>query len=123
MEFLTTEILKMKKMLSIVLLVSICLMLSGCVISMGGGHSHKNSSKCEECINSNPELAEIKAVSQLMSDSAKSNVYNAIAQRPGLSPKARAFLVDEATKNLMSDSAKEQVLMALAKNNGTVAVE
>jgi hypothetical protein len=115
------EIAKMKKMLLIVLLASICLMLSGCVFSIGGGHSHKGSKSCLEYINSDPELAEIRAVSRLMSDTAKSNIYNTIAQRPGLSPKARAFLVDEATTHLMSDTAKGQVLMTLAKNTPAVA--
>ena len=106
----------MKRLLSIVLLISICLILSGCVFSIGGGHGHKDSDKCTKYIDSDPDLTEIRAVSRLVSDSAKLNVYNAIAQRPKLSSKARAFLAEEATRHLVSDSAKEQVLMTLAKN-------
>ena len=110
----------MKKILSIILPTLICLMLSGCIF-IGAKHTHKYPDKCPEYVNRDPELTEIRAVSRLMSESAKLSLYNTIAQRPGLSPKARAFLANEATKNLMSESAKLNVLMTLSKNTGTAA--
>jgi len=121
MDFLTTEIMKMKKMLSIILLTLICLMLNGCIFAIGARHTHKCPDKCPKYVNCDPDLAEIRAVRRLMSESAKLSLYNTIAQRPGLSPKARAFLADEATKNLMSESAKLNVLMTLSKNTGAAA--
>ena len=108
----------MKKLASIVLLASFCVILSGCIFSVGGGggHKHKKPDIRQRDIDSDPVMAEIKAVRRLTLSSSRFNVYNAIAQRPGLSPKARAFLVDEATKHLILSSSREQLLMTLAKN-------
>ena len=107
----------MKKLISIVLLASFCVILSGCVFSIGGGgHKHNKTEVCTKHLNSDPTIAEIHAVRRLMSDCSKAKIYEAIAQQPGLSPKARACLADEATKNLMSESAKAKILMTLAKN-------
>ena len=105
----------MKKLISIVLLASFCVIFSGCVFSIGGG-AHKHSEEHTKHLNSDPTIAEIHAVRRLMSDSSKAKIYDTIAHRPGLSPKARACLADEATKNLMSESAKAKILMTLAKN-------
>lgn len=107
----------MKKTVSIILLTSICLILSGCVFSIGGGsHKHKKSDPCPEYNNIESAFAEIRAVRRLISQSARLNVYKAIAKRPGLSSRARAFLADEASKHLISQSAREKVLLTLANN-------
>jgi len=108
----------MKKTLSIVLLASFCLILSGCVFSIGGGHRCKKSNICAKHLNSDPELTEIQVVSRLTSEISRTEVYLAIAQRPGLSPKARAFLADEATKHLTSGISRTKVLLTLANNTG-----
>ena len=111
----------MKKTLSIALLASICLILSGCVFSIGGGHKCKDSNICTKHLNSDPELTEIIAVRKIVSDNSRADIYNAIAQRPSLSPKARAFLADEASTYLVSDTARSKVLLTLAQNTGPAA--
>jgi hypothetical protein len=107
----------MKKLASILLLASFCVILSGCIFSIGGGgHKHKDHELCQADIDSDPVLAEIRAVRRLSLNSSRFNVYNAIAKRPDLSPMARVFLADEAMRYLSLNSSREQVLMTLANN-------
>jgi hypothetical protein len=107
----------MKKLASIVLLASFCVILSGCIFSIGGGgHKCKKSDVCTAYIDSDPVFAEIHAVRKLSTNTSRLNVYNTIAQQPDLSARARAYLVEEATKYLSTNSSKEQLLLTLAKN-------
>jgi hypothetical protein len=107
----------MKKLASILLLASFCIILSGCVFSIGGGgHKHKCPKECPDYVSSDPTITEIKAVGNLMSESGRFEVYHVIAQRPDLSAEARAFLSAEATNHLMSETNRQTILLTLAKN-------
>ena len=93
----------------------VCFLISGCVLAIG----NKGAKSPDGCIKDphvRATIAEIDAVKKLMLESSRSNVYMAIAKRPGLSPHARAHLAKAASTHLMLESSREAVLLALANN-------
>ncbi len=103
----------MKKAVWVVILLIVAVGASGCFVSVkGDGCPHKKNIHHPEI---DSAIAEIDAVKMLGSDSARQNVLEAIAARPGLSPEARLHLVD-SVKMLGSESSREGVLMTLADN-------
>jgi hypothetical protein len=112
----------MRKTAFVVSLLIVSVLLSGCIVVSSNKTQAppkaKESAKapCSESPQVRATLAEINAASKLMSESAKANVYRAIAQRPGLSPEERIHLTNAVTKHLMSESDKEEILLTLVNN-------
>lgn len=67
-------------------------------------------------------IAEINAVSNLRSDSAKLEGFKAIAGRKDLQKEAQAYMVHPVTKKVFSSLAKEEILITLI-NNPNFAIE
>lgn len=96
------------------------LVLSGCVITVGGGgdspqgrHPRRGSDAAT--------LAEIDAASDLTFNDEKEKTFIGIASRPYLSGEAQGYLVQKAMQSLVFDDSKRDVLLALVNNPTFVA--
>lgn len=100
----------MKRAVCLAVLLAISASLTGCFIWVRDcdGPSGKFAP-------ADSAIAEIEAVKLLSNDGARYEVLMALAQRPNLSPQARAHLAESVTM-LSNDGARYEVLMALAKN-------
>lgn len=103
----------MKKSVLTVALLALMMGLGGCIISIKGDGCVPG--KKMEQLETDSAIAEVDAITTLDSESARLNVLMAIAERPGLSPKARLHLI-ESIALLESESSREKVLMTLARN-------
>lgn len=96
-------------------LVVLVFVTSGCIVSIGGGGRRRDDVNVHHH-DSELVFAEIDAAGRLFSDSDKAGVYKGIAERPGLSSKAQAYLVKESCRHIFSDSSKEEVMIVLIAN-------
>lgn len=105
----------MRKLFLGVGLFALSFFLSGCVVIS----SNKTQSVPKEHpmqVQMTSTIAEIDAVGNLVSQSARANIYRAIAQRPNLLPQERIHLVNAITTNLVSQSDIEDLLLILVNN-------
>jgi len=101
----------MKKSLIVIGFSVFVVCQGGCVsVESDQGGDHKKASV-------DGAIAEIDAVGKLSFSSEREAGYERIAGRKGLSPRAQAYLVDEALDKLSFDSEKEEVLLALIGNS------
>lgn len=108
----------------VVSILVLSVLLSGCVVVSSNKTQSASPQKTKENSGSqNPRvkatLAEIDAASKLTSQSARANVYKAIANRPGLSPEERIHLINAITMHLTSQTDREEVLLVLVNNYPT----
>ena len=105
----------MRKKLFISSLVILPVLLSGCIV-VSSNKTQSPPKECEKTPHTNATIVEIDAVSKLASQSARANIYHAIAERPGLSPQERIHLTKAITTHLASQSDREEVLLVLVNN-------
>ena len=96
-------------------LLILTLSLSGCIIAIGNS-GRKHDPDCVHVHDTDSVIAEIDTAGKLFSDSDKTDIYTAIAQRQGLSSKAQSYLVKETFGHLFSESSKEKVIITLIEN-------
>lgn len=95
------------------------LVLSGCVITVGGGDSSQGRHPRRG--SDAATLAEIDAAANLTFNDDKEKAFIRIASRPYLSGQAQAYLAQKAMKSLVFDDSKRDVLLALVNNPYFVA--
>ena len=111
----------MRKTVFVGSLFILSILLSGCIFvssskteSTPQGHP---KSPCVQAPPVNSTIAEIDAAGKLNTDSARLEIYEAIARRPNLSQRERICLINAAQKHLHTDSARKQVLLILVNNH------
>ena len=112
----------MRKPIFVSSLFVLSILFSGCIFvssnkTQAAPPKPSDTSSCVESPQVRATLAEINAAAKLTSQSARANIYKAIAKRPGLSPQERIHLTKAVTTHLNSQSAKEEVLQALVNNH------
>ena len=109
----------MRKTAFISTLFILSILLSGCII-VSSNKTHPPQQECPKPPQTNATIAEINAARGLHTDSARLEIYEAIAKRPNLSPEERIHLIEESKLNLHTDSARKQVLLILVNNHPPV---
>ena len=97
----------------------VSILLSGCIFvssSKNQSTPQETKSPCVQTPQVSATMAEIDAAGKLVSQSARANIYKAIARRPGLSPQERIHLTNAITTHLVSQSDREEVLLILVNN-------
>ncbi len=105
----------MRKIAFVGTLLAVSVLLSGCII-VSSNKTQKAAKDCDTQPQTNVTIAEIDAARGLHTDSARLEIYEAIAKRPNLSPQERIHLIEESKKNLHTDSARKKVLLTLVNN-------
>ena len=98
----------------------VSVLLSGCIVVSSSKKQlppQETKSPCVQTPQVSATMAEIDAAGKLTSQSARANIYMAIAQRPGLAPQERIHLTNAITMHLTSQSDKEEVLLILVNNH------
>ena len=114
----------MRKIFFVGNLFILSVLLSGCIFvssnkTQTAPPKPSDKSSCTESPQVRATLAEINAAAKLTSQSARANIYRAIARRPGLSPQERIHLTNAITMHLTSQSDREEVLLILVNNHPT----
>lgn len=105
----------MRKSVQIGMLVVISVLLSGCIV-VSSNKTQTSKEESQKSFQKSVTMVEIDSAEQLVSQSARANIYRAIAQRPNLSSEERVYLTNAVTKNLVSESDKEEILLILINN-------
>jgi hypothetical protein len=98
----------------------VSVLLSGCIVVSSSKKQlppQETKSPCVQTPQVSATMAEIDAAGKLTSQSARANIYMAIAQRPGLAPQERIHLTNAITMHLTSQSDREEVLLTLVNNH------
>jgi len=106
----------MKKNAVFSILFVVCTLLSGCII-VSSNKTQKTEKENAGTPQMNATMAEIDAAGKMNTESAKSELYKAIARRPNLSEQERIYLINASQKQLHTESARKEVMMILVNNN------
>ncbi|MHC4637272.1 MAG: hypothetical protein ACYTBP_07565 [Planctomycetota bacterium] len=106
----------MRTAVLLVLVIGLAVGMSGCVVSIGGECGKCGKRAIVEGGEMTATMAEIEAVSSLISEGSKAEGYRALAQRGDLSEPERICLIKAVEENLITDSSKEEILMVLIQN-------
>lgn len=94
----------------------LCLLLSGCVIAIGGGSKEVVYTCYPPGAVKSPAAQEIDASAKLSFETSRVEVLERIATQPGLMPTDQLYLIQAIFQQLSFDSNREKLLVSLIHN-------